>query len=290
MGRSPCCAKQGVNRGAWSNDEDQILTDYVTLHGEGKWRKVSQNAGLNRCSKSCRLRWVNYLKPGIKRGAISPDEEDLIIRLQRLLGNRWALIAARLPGRTDNEIKNYWNTILVKRLPAARPPIKHHLNDEEMVGSFASNGLVLNQQVNSHHKVLGFTEFSTSNELDKDVVNMINTGAKNSDTETLIPFQAEDRDDNDMHFLNAGDEVVFGASEPNLPSRHEKMEMEEEKDLIGVNNGSIPCLEVCASSRSRDEDKVETQMANSHDSCDRPTLHMELKKLALFLELEDEFL
>ncbi|XP_056167216.1 transcription factor MYB1-like isoform X2 [Syzygium oleosum] len=147
MGRSPCCAKQGMNRGAWSNDEDQILTDYVTLHGEGKWRKVSQNAGLNRCSKSCRLRWVNYLKPGIKRGAICPDEEDLIIRLQRLLGNRWALIAARLPGRTDNEIKNHWNTILVKRLPAARPPIKHHLNDEEKVGSFASNGLVLNQQV-----------------------------------------------------------------------------------------------------------------------------------------------
>ena len=72
--------------------------------------------GLLRCGKSCRLRWMNYLRPNIKRGNISPDEDDLIIRLHSLLGNRWSLIAGRLPGRTDNEIKNYWNTHLSKRL------------------------------------------------------------------------------------------------------------------------------------------------------------------------------
>lgn len=72
--------------------------------------------GLLRCGKSCRLRWMNYLRPGIKRGNITADEEDLIIRLQSLLGNSWSLIAGRLPGRTDNEIKNHWNTHLVKRL------------------------------------------------------------------------------------------------------------------------------------------------------------------------------
>ncbi|XBI32063.1 hypothetical protein VPH35_055562 [Triticum aestivum] len=90
-------------------------------------------AGLNRCGKSCRLRWLNYLRPGIKRGNISDDEEELIVRLHRLLGNRWSLIAGRLPGRTDNEIKNYWNTTLSKRNlqshgagcsnhPQAKPP------------------------------------------------------------------------------------------------------------------------------------------------------------------------
>ncbi|OVA18433.1 SANT/Myb domain [Macleaya cordata] len=72
-------------------------------------------AGLNRCGKSCRLRWLNYLRPGIKRGNITEDEEDLIIRLHNLLGNRWSLIAGRLPGRTDNEIKNHWNTHLSKK-------------------------------------------------------------------------------------------------------------------------------------------------------------------------------
>ncbi|URE36281.1 Myb-like DNA-binding domain [Musa troglodytarum] len=73
------------------------------------------SSGINRCGKSCRLRWLNYLRPGIKRGNISEEEDDLIIRLHNLLGNRWSLIAGRLPGRTDNEIKNHWNTHLCKR-------------------------------------------------------------------------------------------------------------------------------------------------------------------------------
>ncbi|KAB1209441.1 Transcription factor TT2 [Morella rubra] len=116
MGRRPCCAKEGLNRGAWSAREDKILMNYIQVHGEGKWRDLPQRAGLKRCGKSCRLRWLNYLRPDIKRGNISAEEEELIIRLHKLLGNRWSLIAGRLPGRTDNEIKNYWNTNLSKRL------------------------------------------------------------------------------------------------------------------------------------------------------------------------------
>jgi transcription factor MYB, plant len=73
------------------------------------------DAGLLRCGKSCRLRWMNYLRPDIKRGNITPEEDDLIMRMHSLIGNRWSLIAGRLPGRTDNEIKNYWNTHLSKK-------------------------------------------------------------------------------------------------------------------------------------------------------------------------------
>lgn len=115
MGRSPCCSKVGLNKGAWTTAEDKILADYIHLQGEGRWRNLPKRAGLKRCGKSCRLRWLNYLRPDIKRGNISGDEEDLIIRLHKLLGNRWSLIAGRLPGRTDNEIKNYWNTTLRKK-------------------------------------------------------------------------------------------------------------------------------------------------------------------------------
>ncbi|ESR39886.1 hypothetical protein CICLE_v10027480mg, partial [Citrus x clementina] len=102
MGRFPCCSKEeGLNRGAWTAAEDKILTDYITIYGEGKWRYLPKRA-VNKFM-SCRLRWLNYLRPDIKRGNISHDEDELIIRLLNLLANRWSLIAGRLPGRTDNE-------------------------------------------------------------------------------------------------------------------------------------------------------------------------------------------
>lgn len=116
MGRAPCCSKVGLHRGPWTPREDALLTKYIQAHGEGQWRSLPKRAGLLRCGKSCRLRWMNYLRPDIKRGNITPEEDDLIIRMHSLLGNRWSLIAGRLPGRTDNEIKNYWNTHLSKKL------------------------------------------------------------------------------------------------------------------------------------------------------------------------------
>ncbi|KDP28462.1 hypothetical protein JCGZ_14233 [Jatropha curcas] len=116
MGRAPCCSKVGLHRGPWTPREDTLLIKYIQAHGEGNWRSLPKKAGLLRCGKSCRLRWMNYLRPDIKRGNITPDEDDLIIRMHSLLGNRWSLIAGRLPGRTDNEIKNYWNTHLSKKL------------------------------------------------------------------------------------------------------------------------------------------------------------------------------
>ncbi|CAK9145379.1 unnamed protein product [Ilex paraguariensis] len=109
--------KPQLTKGLWKPEEDLILKKYVETHGEGNWAAVSHKSGLTRGAKSCRLRWKNYLRPNIKRGSMSEDEKDLIIRLHKLLGNRWSLIAGRLPGRTDNEVKNYWNTHLNKRRP-----------------------------------------------------------------------------------------------------------------------------------------------------------------------------
>ncbi|XP_068336259.1 transcription factor MYB1-like [Pyrus communis] len=101
-----------MRKGAWTREEDDLLRQRIEILGEGKWHQVPHKAGLNRCRKSCRLRWLNYLKPNIKRGDFTEDEVDLIVRLHKLLGNRWSLIAGRLPGRTSNDVKNYWNTRL----------------------------------------------------------------------------------------------------------------------------------------------------------------------------------
>ncbi|KAH7853686.1 hypothetical protein Vadar_005539 [Vaccinium darrowii] len=134
MGRSPCCDESGLKKGPWTPEEDQKLTDYIHSNGHGSWRALPKLAGLNRCGKSCRLRWTNYLRPDIKRGKFSEEEEQIIINLHQVLGNKWSAIATHLPGRTDNEIKNFWNTHLRKKLlqmgidPVTHRPRTDHLN------------------------------------------------------------------------------------------------------------------------------------------------------------------
>ncbi|KAF8379473.1 hypothetical protein HHK36_028908 [Tetracentron sinense] len=108
--------KPKLRRGLWSPDEDQRLSNYILQHGHGCWSSVPTKAGLQRHGKSCRLRWINYLRPGLKRGMFTIEEEEMIIALHRMLGNKWSQITQHLPGRTDNDIKNYWNSYLKKKV------------------------------------------------------------------------------------------------------------------------------------------------------------------------------
>ncbi|MFQ6635329.1 hypothetical protein Gotur_010076 [Gossypium turneri] len=117
-----------LKKGPWTAIEDAVLVEYVRSHGEGSWNAVQKNTGLARCGKSCRLRWVNHLRPNLKKGSFSPEEEKIIIELHAKMGNKWARMATQLPGRTDNEIKNYWNTRVKRRqrqgLPLYPPDVQ----------------------------------------------------------------------------------------------------------------------------------------------------------------------
>ncbi|XP_008238636.1 PREDICTED: protein ODORANT1 [Prunus mume] len=136
MGRQPCCDKLGVKKGPWTAEEDKKLINFILTNGQCCWRAVPKLAGLRRCGKSCRLRWTNYLRPDLKRGLLTEAEEQLVIDLHARLGNRWSKIAARLPGRTDNEIKNHWNTHIKKKLlRMGIDPVTHEpLHKEDQLG------------------------------------------------------------------------------------------------------------------------------------------------------------
>ncbi|PKA47227.1 Myb-related protein 305 [Apostasia shenzhenica] len=138
-----------VRKGPWTMEEDLILINYIANHGEGVWNNLARSAGLKRTGKSCRLRWLNYLRPDVRRGNITPEEQLLIMELHSRWGNRWSKIAKQLPGRTDNEIKNYWRTRIQKKVK----------NEEPMLDF--SNPMITNHEVGSSHTSIMDQEAAT---------------------------------------------------------------------------------------------------------------------------------
>ncbi|KAL8497404.1 hypothetical protein ACS0TY_020917 [Phlomoides rotata] len=138
MVRPPSIDSNGMKKGAWSEEEDNKLRAYVLRYGHWNWRLLPKYAGLARCGKSCRLRWVNYLKPGVKRGKFSKEEEDLVTKLHSQLGNKWSVIATKLPGRTDNEVKNFYHTRIEKKKKKKKEEVRGHAKVVERESSLES--------------------------------------------------------------------------------------------------------------------------------------------------------
>ncbi|KAF5180390.1 Myb transcription factor [Thalictrum thalictroides] len=216
MGRAPCCDKNGLKKGPWTPDEDQKLMDYIQKNGHGSWRTLPKNAGLQRCGKSCRLRWTNYLRPDIKRGRFSFEEEETIIQLHSVLGNKWSAIAARLPGRTDNEIKNYWNTHIRKRLlrmgidPVTHSPRFDLLDLSSILGSQLYNSSQLNVS-----RLLGIHQPVVNPELIRLATSLLSSHRENSNNLLLQNLQ-----ENQLRNPEFQQQNQFQSFQPNQQLQH----------------------------------------------------------------------
>ncbi|KAL9342681.1 hypothetical protein Peur_066006 [Populus x canadensis] len=169
MVKSASIDKNGLRKGSWSIEEDEKLRVYIQKYGHWNWRQLPKFAGLSRCGKSCRLRWMNYLRPDVKRGNFSEEEDSLIIQMHEELGNKWSIISGKLPGRTDNEIKNHWHTNLSKRVKQNQPVSSEVMNKEQ--SSESSQSEVIQTSKKSETDSVSVNTPSESDHQQKNVVN-----------------------------------------------------------------------------------------------------------------------
>ncbi|XP_076951862.1 MYB-like transcription factor ODO1 [Bidens hawaiensis] len=209
MGRQPCCDKLGVKKGPWTAEEDKKLIKYIHTNGPCCWRALPKLAGLLRCGKSCRLRWTNYLRPDLKRGLLTESEEQLVIDLHARLGNRWSKIASNLPGRTDNEIKNHWNTHIKKKLlKMGIDPVTHEPLPKDIQTSETSSSCT---KQSSEYNLSQSTETTNKSEIsnEKPAVSQIenNSSINKDDDEMLLSYLLGD---NEPLLLDASDWESLG--------------------------------------------------------------------------------
>ncbi|XVF77864.1 hypothetical protein PTKIN_Ptkin14bG0081600 [Pterospermum kingtungense] len=191
MAKNPSHEMKVVRRGGWSPKEDERLIAYISRYGIWNWNEIPKHAG-----KSCRLRWLNYLRPGIQRGNISKEEEEIIVKLHNILGNRWSAIAAKLPQRTDNEIKNYWNTRMKKRNKDFSSKTEYRNEAEAKQENIYESDSSSKKEESPHSTTYHLSPFRSSQAVPAETVHSIEDYVGSSETSneahTVVPREGSD--------------------------------------------------------------------------------------------------
>ncbi|XP_076903036.1 transcription factor MYB48-like [Bidens hawaiensis] len=176
-----------MRKGPWTEQEDVQLVSFVNTFGDRRWDFIAKVSGLKRSGKSCRLRWVNYLHPGLKRGKMTPQEELKIVELHAKWGNRWSRIARKLPGRTDNEIKNYWRMHMRKKAQEKKRAL---FSSPSVSNSSSYSSITCNPTVDS----MPITETKERSFYDTGGLEMVTINHKSKSTATSVNSTSEGQD------------------------------------------------------------------------------------------------
>ncbi|GAB4852697.1 hypothetical protein Ancab_016911 [Ancistrocladus abbreviatus] len=263
MGRAPCCDKATVKRGQWSPQEDTLLRNYIQTHGTGgNWIALPRKAGLNRCGKSCRLRWLNYLRPDIKHGGFTQEEDFIICSLYNTIGSRWSVIASKLPGRTDNDVKNYWNTRLKKKISATGQFTTTYISTETSSVATTSSASTIEVEANDNSWVVD-DENTNFTALANHMNCLRNLGEEKGDTWGKDPVQVP------------------------LPELDETWNMISERETFDAETSSHNLRLPSDSMGSSDDDEFWMKMFSSQLLVTGPQLEEKVREIASLLDIKE---